>query len=783
MTDRASGAPTLQPTASPTPVSKPGSRRNVRGILASAVFLLLVVGGAIAFYLTRQTTELRQRAANTASCGWCAGQDQCRASTGEPGIAVDPSICTTGNCCLGYNPGTGSGGGGSSGGTCTEGQRTTCGADGCSAQRQKLCQPDGSWGPCVNSVQCGYVGAGNGTTCNQNGQCQSGYCNLTTQKCENAQAAACATPNTCEYGDGARCPGNGRTSVAGFCADGKICCSPSSGPQPASCSAYSGAATLQNAQECGRSCNGGTCRADSSGEARCCVPNAPGTGGTSGGGEVGGSCGLDGARKCVQNGNIYSGLFCSKNSSNQLVWTDSASYNTQADCNTNFLQQGQGGSVCEENSRKCVWEPTNTRTVGYLCKKSGSATNWDPVWYSGTKTQNISTVECNLNFLGSGGQSSCSIEGEAKCVTGESAGLYRCERKDNNSLQWTYKDNSCNSGSGVTTISCSPSGSKTACGGFSSQDQCGGNQLRRCLSPGSGSVWGACEADTACASYCGNNTGVCRLAILGSEVTTSDGKKYLCKPANMVSTICEAQPVTGPNGQGSSGSGSGGQGGSGTSSACISAGQTCSTSSSSNGCCTGSVCQGPTGNQKCQTPSGNVCPGGGVCGGTGGFLGFQCGQLTNGQCLENPKTFNTFAEARAYASATGCGQVDQVCVGGSNNNNLCGSFEIITSSCGGGSSTPPPGQTPPPVGPHCLNIAMDKRDVKVGDAVTFTCGTVTGAARYEFRVKQPNGTIKTLTAQNNVSQTLTITEAGSYTAQCRICTSVDVTSCQPFETL
>ena len=103
----------------------------------------------------------------------------------------------------------------------------------------------------------------------------------------------------------------------------------------------------------------------------------------------------------------------------------------------------------------------------------------------------------------------------------------------------------------------------------------------------------------------------------------------------------------------------------------------------STNCCHGLVCQnGVTGQLRCEQPRidpNSQCPGG-RCGGAGGWLGFNCSRLTNGQCLENPATFNDYASASAYAG--NCGQVDEVCVGGTNNRRLCGNFEIFSSSCG-----------------------------------------------------------------------------------------------------
>lgn len=111
-------------------------------------------------------------------------------------------------------------------------------------------------------------------------------------------------------------------------------------------------------------------------------------------------------------------------------------------------------------------------------------------------------------------------------------------------------------------------------------------------------------------------------------------------------------------------------------------------------CCEGGVCQGAGGNRRCEQQVVGQC-GTGVCGGTNGWLGFRCNNLTNGQCLENPQTFSSYGAAASYAG--GCGQVDEVCVGGTNNRKLCGSFHIFNSSCGGvGGPDPTPTTNPSP---------------------------------------------------------------------------------------
>ncbi len=90
-------------------------------------------------------------------------------------------------------------------------------------------------------------------------------------------------------------------------------------------------------------------------------------------------------------------------------------------------------------------------------------------------------------------------------------------------------------------------------------------------------------------------------------------------------------------------------------------------------------------------------------------------------------------------------------------------------------------ETPP--APVCLNITASKTNPSFGDSITFTCGTVAGANHYEFRVKLPDGTFQSLTANGNVSSPYTINTSGAFAAQCRICTGASETTCQPYENL
>ncbi|MFC1626738.1 hypothetical protein ACFL1P_00875 [Patescibacteria group bacterium] len=129
---------------------------------------------------------------------------------------------------------------------------------------------------------------------------------------------------------------------------------------------------------------------------------------------------------------------------------------------------------------------------------------------------------------------------------------------------------------------------------------------------------------------------------------------------------------------------------------CANVGENCDTLS--NPCCSGEnlVCQSPAGGGQnvCQdTGEGDLCPDGGEC---TGVIAFTCDQLTaSGECLENPQDFTLAEWGDAISYAGGCGQVDQVCIGGSNARNLCGDDLIINDNCGTSSNTNTPTPTTP----------------------------------------------------------------------------------------
>lgn len=95
----------------------------------------------------------------------------------------------------------------------------------------------------------------------------------------------------------------------------------------------------------------------------------------------------------------------------------------------------------------------------------------------------------------------------------------------------------------------------------------------------------------------------------------------------------------------------------------------------------------------------------------------------------------------------------------------------------------------PAVGPMCMSITLNNvsnpsagsAGVKVGDAVTLTCGEVSGAASYIFRILQADGTITDLSSTGRTSESFNITSSGQHTAQCQICTGTTADTCLPYE--
>ncbi|MEK7587321.1 MAG: hypothetical protein AAB457_00705 [Patescibacteria group bacterium] len=222
-------------------------------------------------------------------------------------------------------------------------------------------------------------------------------------------------------------------------------------------------------------------------------------------------------------------------------------------------------------------------------------------------------------------------------------------------------------------------------------------------------------------------------------------------------------------------------------SSCGPAGKSCNdVSNCGTGCSTQNwVCVGVSGQKTCQQhgPE-DQCPGGGACTKVNAY---RCDGLdSGGQCHQNLRTdVGDFAAGRTHAA--GCGQVDQVCRGGSRDNLGCGSFEIVNSTCGTTTTTPPtppPGGTPqptpqpttPPPGPtvtptpvvlQCTRIRVYKNNAQVdpttllpGDAVVLA---VAGSNATKGRIRV-NGSVWT--------ESTTLNSSSEYTAPFTVPTGI-----------
>jgi hypothetical protein len=201
------------------------------------------------------------------------------------------------------------------------------------------------------------------------------------------------------------------------------------------------------------------------------------------------------------------------------------------------------------------------------------------------------------------------------------------------------------------------------------------------VTPTAGSA--RCVKSTQVIQKCREDLGSisCRGKDYNAEVSLSDGSKCICTPTNNgCSCVTSSPPNTGGN------TGGGGTDAQGSGTGTTPDGAECSTTAQ---CLPGAYCQGRENARRCQRPTPNQCPSGSCT----GYLAFKCTELTaTGECLSNPLTVSSLSAGLAHSA--GCGQVDQVCVGGDRDRNLCGEFIIQDNSC---TTTPPIVVTPPPV--------------------------------------------------------------------------------------
>lgn len=210
-------------------------------------------------------------------------------------------------------------------------------------------------------------------------------------------------------------------------------------------------------------------------------------------------------------------------------------------------------------------------------------------------------------------------------------------------------------------------------------------------------------------STCGaGSAGGCEGRAYGSYMNLSQNSAYIdCYQCNHTSGVLCSRTNTASSNCGSGGGGGPTPTGGGGTGACT-VNKACTSVTDCGANCEAQnwACVGVAPNRTCQQHGPDQCPGG-TC---NAYIAFHCNQLTDGKCHDNPKDVGGFGDSWP----AGCGQIDQVCNGGSNHRHLCGSFTIIRDSCGGGNPPPPPpppGSTPTPTtpaGPQCTKIKVYK---------------------------------------------------------------------------
>jgi hypothetical protein len=185
---------------------------------------------------------------------------------------------------------------------------------------------------------------------------------------------------------------------------------------------------------------------------------------------------------------------------------------------------------------------------------------------------------------------------------------------------------------------------------------------------------------------------------------------------------------------------------------------------------------------KCGTQQLDVVGGGGICSVTIGGPNCQTTPVCNMTCTEDSECAPLGTGHSCVVTNTATGEKN--CRLTSNPTSLTCSPPASTPPASTPPASNPPASNPPPA-PMCLSLTVNGTPA-LNQPVTFTCGQVSGAARYEFRVKLPDGTfvnVQPSAAGSNVSAAYTPTTAGGFSAQCRICLGAAANTCQDYNGL
>lgn len=417
-------------TSTPTKKMTPQAKKKRLALLVGGILLLvLLVGSAAGFYLTQQNQNIAPRA-NTSTCEWCAGDDQCYSSTGHGSSSDSSCSGTGGRCCI---PRQNSGGGGDNPPPTVE----KCDNSAVTAQYCRGKDVGHNAGPCTcqrtTGTLCACVVGGNvtnqpnGSPCSSNGNCSSNYCGSTdgvTYSCMTAPGGGGQT-NTCETsGNTCRnnafdCASNGENPNSQSCgSSGKTCCQKVQGTPTCTVNGkpvYQGYNTcntnnqvikcvnantneIQVVETCSNGCENGQCKAATGGTP--CTTR-------------GQSCSTNGAGYC-DNSPYTQSLQCLSKRAKDAV------------CSDGF--QCQSGNCVEF---KCT-EPTNctaltqdcntpTGSTGFCSKLSGNAGPWSCVPKGGPGAGCNGDFACQSNKCGSNNK--CTA---LTCENGRTVGEQYC---------------------------------------------------------------------------------------------------------------------------------------------------------------------------------------------------------------------------------------------------------------------------------------------------------------------------------------------------------------------
>jgi hypothetical protein len=150
---------------------------------------------------------------------------------------------------------------------------------------------------------------------------------------------------------------------------------------------------------------------------------------------------------------------------------------------------------------------------------------------------------------------------------------------------------------------------------------------------------------------------------------------------------------------------------------------------------------------------------------------YSCDSLSEGPngCQSNPETFNVPGTVVSFNKDCGLEQIDAQCAGSDDRG---WSSYWHDKDCSGDETTPAPTPVPTTQPMACTGLTKTPTgSLSIGETVTLGCShSGQGKDRYEYQYKVEGDADWTSLGTTN---TLVISKAGTYTAQCRVCKAND----------